>query len=94
MSHSVTIKEIATIFSPENGYSMSVLIEVFDGEKSLGDQRKGYPLDVTSEEIKADLRKYELSLDADKATGEASAALEAQMANVEKVRQELLSPSE
>lgn len=73
---------------------MSVLIDVFDGETNLGEYRKGYSMDATSEEIEADLRKYELSLDADKATGEASAALEAQMANVEKVRQELLAPSE
>lgn len=90
MSHVIEVKDVVTIQTLE-GYSMSVIVDVYDDEELIGERRFGFPLETKTDVIKEELAKLAATLDSDKEVGIASAELEAGLANVADVKEELMS---
>ena len=92
MAHTFKIKGVETVFiQSANDYQVEVAVEIYEDEVLTGERRFGYPTDTTAEFIKEDLAKLCTTLDSDKAIGEASAELEARLANADSIKESLMS---
>lgn len=103
MAHTFKITGVETVFiQSSNDNQIEVAVDIFDGtleKNEAGEEvlavvkqlKFGYPLDSTKEFIKEDLAKVCSTLDSDKEVGEASALLEAQLANASLIKESLMS---
>ena len=74
----------------DNSNLLEVTLDLFKDEEVLGERKFGYPLEVTKEEIEADLEKQMASLANDDEIAESSAALQRGLDNVEAIKSQLL----
>ena len=74
----------------DNSNLLEVTIDLLKDEESLGVRKFGYPLEITKEEIEADLAKQMASLANDDEIAESSAALQRGLDNVEAIKSQLL----